>query len=685
MVSFVILAFAAAAAGEARAVTNVFEYPLVFRKHLQLTDEFQQAVRQRDLAAMERAVRAGTALLPENPIWHYNLACVLARRQRATEAIEALGRAVELGFRDETAMARDEDLASLRPLPAFRELLARARSLRGQPVAGQPMVTPAPVVNGAVHVSAANTVWDFERGHFRAIFAWPTNPPTPAEFAARWNGPAAPLLRPWLAANTAAGNFGDFYDNRDDGHARLDVAPFAGLTAIQYDADARRCGAHYGLSAFLFNGVVLGNSSLALTGGPFWRSLPRSALTGGPATAFLFLQYASNHLYCYPSHRDHDAAGPGDLYPVNQPYVLIAQGSSGADLPFLQAVAATLAALRPETKQFLVARGLLMPTVQMLLRASQRTVATRDDVLDGKAHPTVFDATHLDVERMVKMAHELTTNDIPPLVALRTLADQRATPGMDFFDPVRTEALYDSPCVIGRILRNTARRHTMTVGAQLTGVPADGWRLHWVVLRGDPRKITLLPLQPDQSEVEISVVHHGGQFPVQAGQPLQSSRVDIGVFASNGQRYSAPSFVSFFHLDNEIRTYADDGRILAMDYAAATNRYVDPLLSLAKRWRDEYQYDADGHPTGWTRRRGGQSERFTPRGERVEKTDKLGRATVTRTVNYLPRATAGNPAAPELVQVDGEFRLRYRYASDRDVTGEVVSRERVAAERGSGQ
>lgn len=674
------LAFLLLAAHQASAVTNVFEYPLVFARHQQLAFAFQQGMRQKNVAEMERTCRIGVALLPENPVWRYNLACALALQNRPAEAMASLDQAVRLGYRDDKLIADDTDLTSLRQLPAFQELLVKARNLRGKPVEGQPHVAAAPVMDGVAHVNASNTTWDLERGHFRAFFVLPTNAPAPAELAPRWNGPAAALIRPWLLAETAAGNRGDFYDNRDDGHSRLDCAPFAGLTAMQYDVDARLHGAHYGLSQFLYNGVVLGNSSVAITGGPLWRSVPRSALCEGPAVAFLFVQYLSNHLYCYPSHRDHDVTGLGDLYPVNQPYVLISQGSSGSDQPFLQALAATLAAFRPETKQFLVARGLVAPTLQMLLRASRKMVVKPADYLDGAAHPTVFDAANLDVERLVRLAHDLTTNDIPPVVSLRTLAEARAVPGVDFFDAATSEALYDSPCVISRIMRSTARRHTMTVGAQLTGVPVDGWRIHWVVLRGDPRKITILPFKPDQSQVELSVAYHGGRFPVRAGQPLQTSRVDIGVIASNGRYYSAPSFISFFHLNNEIRTYADDGRILTMDYAAAiaTNRYVDPVLSLAKHWRDEYQYDEARQPTGWTRRTGDTVESFNLRGERVLEKDKLGRPKVTRTINYLPRSSGNNAIAPDLIQVDGEERIRYRYISDRDFTGEVAGRERAA-------
>lgn len=667
--------------GLASAATNVFEYPLVFRKHQQLTIDFQRAMREKNLPDMERACRTGLALLPEDAVWRYNLACALTLQNRLDDALAALQQSIHDGFRNDLQIGADHDLARLHPLPAFSNLLAQARALRGIPVAGRPRITPAPVVNGLATVSTANTHWDMDRGHFQSFFALPTNtlPATTASLAAQWHGPAAAHLRPWLTLGTAAGNAGDFYDNRDDGHSRLDLTPFSGASAIVYSEEARLYHAHYGLNTFIYNGIVVGNSSVAITAGPYWRSVPRSALTEGAAVALLTEQYLSNQLYCYPSHRDHDAQGLGDLYPVNQPYVVITQGSSGTDQPFLQALFATLAAFRPETKRFLAARGQIAPTLQMLLRSSSKLVATPDDYLSGKAHPTVFDAANLDVDRLVTLAHALTTNDIPPLVSLRTLADQRAVAGVDFFDGANAEALYDSPCAISRVLRNTAQRHAITLSAQLTGVPAPGWHLRWVVLRGDPRKVVLRPLRPDQSQMEVTVTHHGGRFPVRTGEPLQTSRVDIGVFATDGQRASAPSFLSFVHLNNEIRTYADDGRILVMDYAsAATNRYVDPMLSLAKRWRDEYQYDADQKPTGWIRHTSGQIERFNTRGERIEQTDSQGRPTVTRTVNYLPRLSAENTTPPDWIQVEGDYRINYRYASAQDRTGTVASRERVS-------
>ena len=46
------------------------------------------------------------------------------------------------------------------------------------------------------------------------------------------------------------------------------------------------------------------------------------------------------------------------------------------------------------------------------------------------------------------------------------------------------------------------------------------------------------------------------------GSPLESNRVDIGVFVHNGAYYSPPAFVTVFTLDREFRTYDETGKIL---------------------------------------------------------------------------------------------------------------------------
>jgi tetratricopeptide (TPR) repeat protein len=62
-------------------------------------------------------------LLPDDFLARYNLACSLARAGRADEAIDALSRAILLGYDDLAHMESDPDLESLRAHPDFLALL----------------------------------------------------------------------------------------------------------------------------------------------------------------------------------------------------------------------------------------------------------------------------------------------------------------------------------------------------------------------------------------------------------------------------------------------------------------------------------------------------------------------------------------------------------------------------------
>lgn len=64
-------------------------------------------------------------LMPENATAHYNLGCSLALVKRKAEALRALEKAVELGYRDHEWMEQDPDLDSLKNHPAFLALLAK--------------------------------------------------------------------------------------------------------------------------------------------------------------------------------------------------------------------------------------------------------------------------------------------------------------------------------------------------------------------------------------------------------------------------------------------------------------------------------------------------------------------------------------------------------------------------------
>lgn len=66
-------------------------------------------------------------LRPRSPRAHYNAGCSYALMGRAEDALEELSRAVEFGFRDADHMLADDDLASVREHPRFRELVELAR------------------------------------------------------------------------------------------------------------------------------------------------------------------------------------------------------------------------------------------------------------------------------------------------------------------------------------------------------------------------------------------------------------------------------------------------------------------------------------------------------------------------------------------------------------------------------
>src|SRR4051794_9224172 len=156
------------------------------------------------------------------------------------------------------------------------------------------------------------------------------------------------LLTRWWKEGTAAGNAGDWYDNRDGEHSPLDLRPYPQLRKVAYtpeDAGARR---HWALQPRVLPHVVFGNSSTSappqLTG-----SNPRTYYCSPAGLKLLEGHYLGNNLYIYPEHRDHDPGhngvgdGYGDLYPTNTPYLIVSQGSSGSDQPFMRALPFTMA------------------------------------------------------------------------------------------------------------------------------------------------------------------------------------------------------------------------------------------------------------------------------------------------------------------------------------------------------
>ena len=64
------------------------------------------------------------SLCSDDPVVFYNLACSRALVGHKREALAALKRALELGYRDFSHLLKDPDLKSLHPDPLFKSLLS---------------------------------------------------------------------------------------------------------------------------------------------------------------------------------------------------------------------------------------------------------------------------------------------------------------------------------------------------------------------------------------------------------------------------------------------------------------------------------------------------------------------------------------------------------------------------------
>ncbi len=380
-------------------------------------------------------------------------------------------------------------------------------------------------------------------------------------------GKVGELLRQWWKEGTAAGNVGDFYDNRDGDHSPLSLTPYPQLSAFKYSPEDITLRKHWAAARVVRPHVTFGNSSTsapAHLGG----SNPRSLYVSPFGLTLLAEHYRKNNVYIYPEHRDHDPGrngkndGFGDLYPTNTPYLFISQGSSGSDQPFMRMMPSVLAAFRPEVKRKLIETGTLMPTIQMLFRSTNKHLKDPKEYLTGKAHPSVFEGSWVDELAIVQKAHALELNALPPIVQMRVLEENKAIPGIDFIDLASNEIIGTTPACIARVHRSKAQKQRIIVSADASfDLNKSKLTYLWVILRGDADKIRIVPKKDDASTAEITVAYHERR-PIAPGSAMESNRVDIGVFVHNGTHYSAPGFVTFTTLDREVRTYSTEGKPL---------------------------------------------------------------------------------------------------------------------------
>lgn len=500
------------ASSRAEERVGIYDYPRLHIPQTMLRLRLMQCVRAGDITNMEQVCRQGLALMPGDATWQYNLACALAYRATPDAALDALDKAVADGFRDAAAIENDNDLKRISSNLRFKEIVQKARETADLPVPGRPKPARARLTPGTRLVLVErNLLWDFDRGIYTALFSFLHGNSESAEArAARYAGPAADMLKTWLADGTAAGNSGDVYVNRDRDHSRIKTGDFPALSELRFEAKARRKDVDKAIPNTLYPGAaVVGNASLAVTMTNGTRSLVRNAM-GNPQEMLALQQcYADNQFWVFPAHKDYDPEIGKDLFSGMTPCALMSVGSSGSDRYFVRAALAVSAAFGAETKKHLLDGKLFAPTMQWLMRSTRKGVESEADYFSEKAHPTAFDRQSLDVERMVKLAHSLKPAAVPPT----------ALP-FSVFVPVKPTDLEKE------------------LDFRFSAFPAGSRDVSftWHVVHGDVKRVKITP-------------GAGGAVHLSVDCRELAGRVDVACFAKTATSgWGAPSFISIYPL-----------------------------------------------------------------------------------------------------------------------------------------
>ena len=405
----------------------------------------------------------------------------------------------------------------------------------------------------------------------------------PADLRADWRAEykkARAKVAKWVEDGSAAGNEGDYYENRDGDHSPLNVKEFFGLKRFDNNAGkGRRGGQNWGLCLFVRPNPTVGNSSTS-SSPTRSGSNARSAYCVGMGLKRLWEQYTNCNLYIYPEHRDYDPGrfgqgGHGDLFPTNTPFVIISRGSSGSDQPFMRAALLTMAAFRPEVKKLLVEKNMLMPTLQMIFRRNLSVVRTDEDYLTGKAHPTAFSSGQLRPVEMVEMAQAMTLDALPPFAMLAVVSESDSQVGRDYLVRGQPENRGQCPALISRVYQAPRAAYRFTLSAENSGeLKGRPLSYHWAVLRGDPNRVQIKKLNDSGSRVEVIVPFHE-PFRAPDAKNIWAFRVDVGCFVHNGTYYSPPSFLTVYMPPQQVRTIGSDGRVVEIAYGRRSFRWDD--------------------------------------------------------------------------------------------------------------
>ena len=484
---------------------------------------------------------------PEIPTVQFLKAVAAARGKDRDAALAALDAAASAGFPNSGALQAERSFAPFRGTDRFASIVKKVSENAAKPAPAQsrPPAEPAIVRGGEATVAEENTEIDGSTNLLLSKFRFNSKlfaPPGAYKGADR---EAAAKLNDLVRRGFAAGNTGDLYDNRDRGHSVMKLAEHPQISRTVYSPAAKAAGVDFSFnSSIFFDAPTIGNASLGVTG---TFSIARYALDQPRNAGILYLQYRTNQLYVYPTVKDY-LDGRTEVFPANNPYVLISRGRSSSDAPFLGAAAVILASFKPDVKTYLIEKKLLMPTLQMVFRYGQATVRSDEDYLRGRTHPVAFSADDINLSRMIEIANGLTVDTIPPLVQLTVLEESKNQPVPPSDDSQDLRGVdYTTPSAIARTVGQSDSEKRFVISAASTVAP-NGKKptFHWSVLEGDPNRIVVRPRNAAGSVAEVVVPWHGRRAS-RAIPGVETDRIDIAVFARADTQYSAPAIISIYN------------------------------------------------------------------------------------------------------------------------------------------
>jgi len=356
--------------------------------------------------------------------------------------------------------------------------------------------------------------------------------------------PACAFIQTKYAAGLAAGNSGDLYQNIDNNHARAGVEAFPQVEELQ-----RVPSGQLGVLADIDNwnrrgSPVIANGSYVVVSGGVTYSSPRyyyhRKKPGWPAGVHgveKAIHYFENNAHVWhPEHLDFDN---DNKYYTHLPAIGVSQGSSGSELDEILHQYAVLAALRPDVKNWLRSRALLMPVMLMAHRWGR--AGSNVAYLEGSTHRGALDDVNgTAAVQMATLANSITIDTIPPFAKIAPITETFQNNGEILFNTYQTMA---------RMFIQNVAEQTIEVSAEDSfDVNCLPLTYTWKVLGGEfdtssNRKVFIEPLeQGSWKKVRIRIQPHTFVAPGTAS--TTSKMIYIGLFVNNGHFYSLPSIIS---------------------------------------------------------------------------------------------------------------------------------------------